>query len=271
MVLIEKDGKEIVAFGKGIGFGVKPGEEIDHSKVDQVFLSAENIRMQQYLELLSNIPEIYLTMVQDIVQYSKGYLETELQPSVYFTLMDHLHFAVERARKGLNISNRVYWEVKSYYPKEFYVGEFARKLVNQQLDVNLPEEESANIAFHLINAQSSEENHGDSMKTAKMLGSIVSLVRYNLKTSLQTDSIHYNRFITHVKFFVERYLSDKLMEEKDEELFEQISTLYPEAMNIAFKIKEYMHEVHHKPVPKDELTYLAVHINRLLKYSELNK
>ncbi|GEQ34450.1 PRD domain-containing protein [Marinilactibacillus psychrotolerans] len=70
---------------------------------------------------------------------------------------------------------------------------------------------------------------------------------------------------------MERYLSDKLMEEKDEELFEQISTLYPEAMNIAFKIKEYMQEVHHKPVPKDELTYLAVHINRLLKYSELNK
>uniref|UniRef100_UPI001865A58C PRD domain-containing protein n=1 Tax=Marinilactibacillus psychrotolerans TaxID=191770 RepID=UPI001865A58C len=69
---------------------------------------------------------------------------------------------------------------------------------------------------------------------------------------------------------MERYLSDKLMEEKDEELFEQISTLYPEAMNIAFKIKEYMQEVHHKPVPKDELTYLAVHINRLLKYSELN-
>ncbi|MFL2079364.1 CAT RNA binding domain-containing protein [Marinilactibacillus psychrotolerans] len=94
VVLIKKDGKEIVAFGKGIGFGAEPGEEIDHSKVDQVFLSAENIRMQQYLELLSNIPEIYLTMVQDIVQYSKGYLETELQPSVYFTLMDHLHFNV---------------------------------------------------------------------------------------------------------------------------------------------------------------------------------
>ncbi|GEL67309.1 PRD domain-containing protein [Marinilactibacillus psychrotolerans] len=271
VVLIEKDGKEIVVFGKGIGFGAKPGEVIDETRVDQVFFSAENTRMQQVLELLSNIPEIYLTMVQEIVQYSKGRLDTELQQSIYFTLMDHLHFAVERARKGLNISNRVYWEVKSYYPKEFNVGEYARNLVNQQLDVELPEEESANIAFHLINAQNPEKGHADSMRTAKILGSIVSLVRYNLKTSLQTDSIHYNRFITHVKFFVERYLSDKLMEEKDEELFEQISTLYPEAMNIAFKIKEYMQEVHQKPVPKDELTYLAVHINRLLKYSELSK
>lgn len=271
VVLIEKDGKEIVAFGKGIGFGAKPGDEIDQSKVDQVFLAAESIRMQQMLELLSNIPEIYLTIVQEIVLYSKEHLETELQQSIYFTLMDHLHFAVERAKKGLNFSNRVFWEVKSYYPKEFLVGEFARTLIKKELDVELPEEESANIAFHLINAQHSEEGQIEGMKTPKMIGSIVNLVRYNLKTTLQTDSIHYNRFITHVKFFVERYLSDKLMEEKDEELFEQISTLYPEAMNIAFKIKEYMQEVHHKPVPKEELTYLAVHINRLLKYSELNR
>ena len=271
VVLIEKDGKEIVVFGKGIGFGAKPGDSVDQSKVDQVFFSAENIRMQQVLELLSNIPEVYLNMVQEIVEYSKIHLDTELQQSIYFTLMDHMHFAVERAQKGMNISNRVYWEVKSYYPKEFLVGEYARKLINEKLEVDLPKEESANIAFHLINAQSSDNENADSMKVAKMLGSIVNLVRYNLKTNLQTDSIHYNRFITHVKFFVERYLSDKLMEETDEELFEQISTLYPESMNIAFKIKEYMQEVHHKPIPKDELTYLAVHINRLLKYSEINE
>ena len=271
VVLIEREGKEIVAFGKGIGFGAKPGEQIDQSKIDQVFLSAEDLRMQQVLELLSNIPEIYLTMVQEIIHYSKQHLDTELQQSIYFTLMDHLHFAVERARKGINISNRVYWEVKNYYPEEFQVGEYARVLVNKEFDIELPEEEAANIAFHLINAQGSANENKDGMKKAKMIGGIVNLVRYHLNTNLQTDSIHYSRFITHVKFFVDRFLSGHLMEEKDDELFEQISTLYPEAMNIAFKIKEYMQEVHHQSIPKDELTYIAVHINRLLKYSELNR
>ncbi|WP_080146663.1 PRD domain-containing protein [Marinilactibacillus piezotolerans] len=271
VVLIEREGKEIVAFGKGIGFGAKPGEQIDQSKIDQVFLSAEDLRMQQVLELLSNIPEIYLSMVQEIILYSKQHLDTELQQSIYFTLMDHLHFAVERARKGINISNRVYWEVKNYYPEEFQVGEYARVLVNKEFDIELPEEEAANIAFHLINAQGSANDNKDGMKKAKMIGGIVNLVRYHLNTNLQTDSIHYSRFITHVKFFVDRFLSGHLMEEKDDELFEQISTLYPEAMNIAFKIKEYMQEVHHQSIPKDELTYIAVHINRLLKYSELNR
>jgi PRD domain. len=50
-----------------------------------------------------------------------------------------------------------------------------------------------------------------------------------------------------------------------------IATLYPEAMEIAFKIKDYIKKVYDGVVPKDELTYLAVHINRLQAYNEMEK
>lgn len=269
VVLIENEGKEMVAFGKGIGYGAKIGDVIDQSQVDQIFLSAENVQIHQFLELISTIPEVYLELTQSIVEYAKEQLESTLHQTIYFTLMDHLHFASERARKGINITNRVYWEIKNYYPNEFRVGEYARKLVNEKLTIELPEEESANIAFHIINAQSSQHQTADSMKAAKIVGGIVNLVRYNLNTSIPTNSIHYNRFITHVKFFAERFLSNTLMEETDDLLFNQISTLYPEAMTIAYKIKKYVKQVYQMNMPHDELTYLAVHINRLRKYSEL--
>ncbi len=41
-------------------------------------------------------------------------------------------------------------------------------------------------------------------------------------------------------------------------------------MNGAFKVKEYVEKIYDKEVPDDELTYLAVHINRLLNYNELD-
>lgn len=45
--------------------------------------------------------------------------------SIYFTLSDHLNFAVERAKKNINITNRVYWEIKNYYSEEFRIGKYA--------------------------------------------------------------------------------------------------------------------------------------------------
>ncbi|MEI3604054.1 PRD domain-containing protein, partial [Oceanobacillus sp. SE10311] len=135
--------------------------------------------------------------------------------------------------------------------------------------IELPIEEAANIAFHLINAHGTESK--DSMKTAKMIGIIVNLVRYTLNINIDKENIHYIRFITHVKFFVERYFADQMLENDDNILFEQIANLYPEAMNGAFKIKEYIYQLYEKNIPNDELTYLAVHIHRLLSYDQLSE
>lgn len=38
MLLAENDGKEMILFGKGIGFNTKPGTIIDLQSVEQVFM-----------------------------------------------------------------------------------------------------------------------------------------------------------------------------------------------------------------------------------------
>ncbi|EIA25570.1 Transcriptional antiterminator, partial [Candidatus Arthromitus sp. SFB-3] len=50
------------------------------------------------------------------------------------------------------------WEVKRFYPNEYVVGEKIRKFLNKQLNINLPEEESGNIAFHIVNARMQDFN-----------------------------------------------------------------------------------------------------------------
>jgi beta-glucoside operon transcriptional antiterminator len=203
------------------------------------------------------MPQEFIDLTQQIVQYAEKRLNSKLNSGVYFTLMDHLNFAVERYKKNINITNRVYWEIKNYYTEEFEVGNYALELVNETLGIQLPKEEAANIAFHLINALGEETDSKDGMKNAKMIGSIVNLVRYTLNMKMDQENIHYSRFITHVKFFVERFYADKLLSDQENELFEQIAHLYPQAMDVAFKIKDYIKQVHSIVIPNDELTYLG--------------
>lgn len=271
VILGEEAGKEKILLGKGIGYGKKQGETILESDVDQVFIPVESAQAQQIVELLVSIPEEFLEITQKTIKHAEEVLDIEVNSSIYFTLMDHLNFAVERFKKGITITNRVYWEISSYYPKELEVSHYCLDLIEDYFGCRLPFEEAGNIAFHLINAQSGEENTGNALKSAKMIGSIVNLVRYSLGMNIDTESIHYSRFITHVKFFVERFFSDELMTQEDNMLYNQIATLYPQAMNGALKVRDYIEKVYGKSMANEEVAYLAVHINRLISYSEIEE
>ena len=270
VVLVEDEqNKEYIMFGKGIGYGQKAGNTVEEHQADQIFMPIENVKVKEYLGVLDAIPPVYVELTGQIVAYAEKKLQTKLNTGIYFTLMDHLHFAVERLSKNIAIANKVFWEIKNYYAEEFAIGLFSLELIKEKLHVDMPKEEAANIAFHLINAQSGEKESKDGMKMAKMIGSIVNLVRYSMNIDMDTENVHYTRFVTHVKFFVERFYTDKMLEDTDNILFEQIASLYPQAMDGAFKIKEYIHQVYGKTIPNEELTYLAVHIHRLISYNQL--
>ncbi|WP_338787223.1 PRD domain-containing protein [Metabacillus sp. FJAT-53654] len=265
----DEQNKEFILFGKGIGYGQKAGNIVKENQADQMFIPIENIKVKEFIGLLDSIPPEYVELTQQIVSYAEDKLNTKLNTSIYFMLMDHLNFAVERYKKDINITNRVYWEIKNYYSEEFEIGVYARKLVNAKFKIDLPIEEAANIAFHLINAQGEQKESRNAMRYAKMIGSIVNLIRYSFNIDMDEENIHYTRFITHVKFFVERFYSDKMLDDKDDVLFNQLASLYPQAMDGAFKIKEYIKQVNGKDIPNEELAYLAVHIHRLITYNEL--
>lgn len=266
VVLVDKDGQEMIALGNGIGYGKKPNMMIEESIVDQVFLPMENLRAQQMMDLINNIPIIYFEITQEVSDIATTILKTPLSISIFFALADHIHFAVERFEQGIILTNRIFWDIKNYYPKEFQIGLQSLQLIEKRLGCCLPEEEAANIAFHIINAES-YSNDNNALRSAKMIGSIVNLVRYNIYGKLNTNSIFYKRFITHVKFFVERFYAKLEPEngQEDREFFEYIATLYPESMNIAFKVSDYLKKTEDRKMGNDELTYLAVHINRLIK------
>lgn len=270
VIAVDLDEKEFILFGKGIGYGKKTGDKVDETVVNQTFIPLSNSEIKEYVSLLESIPPVILEITRSTVQHAEKVLKCALNVNVYFMLSDHLNFAIERQKNGILVQNRVFWEIKNYYTTEFEIGRYALKLIMQDLGIKLPDEEAANIAFHIINAQTDDSTKKDGMNYANLISGVVSIVRYSIGKQIDTHSTHYQRFITHLKFFSERFFSDSMLIEKNDTLFEQIAISYPEATEIAFMVKDYLTSVYEKHIPKEEITYLSVHINRLLNAQEID-
>lgn len=266
VVLVRDDnGEESILLGKGIGYGRKAGQEIDRQPSDRVFIPLTNPDAQPMLELFSSIPPVYLELTQEIVADAEETLGVKLSPHIYLMLTDHLHFAVERQQLGITVTNRVLWEIKHFYRREYEVGQRALKRADHLLNTFLPEEEAGNIAFHIVNARMDNGAGGDAMQAARLIGELTNIVTYRIHARLDTESIHFSRFISHLQFFADRFFSGKLMDSEDDFLFNQMQQGYPEAVDCAEKIRTFVLRKYVVFLPNEEAAYLALHIARLAK------
>lgn len=264
VVLVQEDnGDEAILLGKGIGYGRKSGQEIERQPSDRVFVPLSNPDAQHMLELFSSIPSAYLDLTQEIVRDAEHTLGVALSPHIYLMLTDHLHFAVERHEKGLVVTNRVFWEIKHFYAREYEIGLRGLKRAKELLGIELPVEEAGNIAFHIVNARQDTDAGFDAMQAAKLIGEISNIVTYTMHPAADPSGIHHSRFINHLQFFSERMFTDKLMDSADDFLFAQMQQGYPEATACAEKIRTFILRKYNIFLPNEEVAYLALHIARL--------
>lgn len=255
--------KEFIILQKGIGYGRKPGQEVELSGDSQVFVPFSKEDRKQLLELLGEIPSDYLEMSQKIISYAENQLNMALNDHIYLALTDHLNFAVQRYRENMVITNRVFWELKTFYPKEYQIGLYALDVVKEELGLELPIEEAGNVAFHILNAEKDGDVQYDAMRAAKLVGEIVTLVTYLMKCQPDKDSIHYSRFISHLQYFSQRFFTDKMLDSPDDFLYQQFEKGYPKALACAEKIRTLILKEYDKSITNEEVAYLAVHIQRL--------
>lgn len=259
----DQDDAEFIVLDKGIGYGRKPGETVELREESRIFVQLSQNERNQLAELLSTIPPSYLEMTQEIVAFAQQELHTTLNEHIYLALTDHLHFAVERYKRNMMFTNRVFWELKSFYPKEYQVGVRALDIIERELGIRLPLEEAANIAFHIVNAQKEEEVQYDAMRAAKLIGRVVTLVTYSMNCQPDRESLHYSRFISHMQYFAERFFTDKMLDSPDDFLYAQMEQGYPKALACAEKVRTLILKEYDRAISNEEVAYLAVHIERL--------
>ena len=96
------------------------------------------------------------------------------------------------------------------------------------------------------------ENLKQTMEVTKLMQEISNIVRYYFSVEFNTESVYYYRFITHLKFFAQRLLTDKEYEDdQDNELFNTIRQKYRTSYKCVEKIAEFISRKYEKMCIRD--------------------
>lgn len=265
VVSLSDERSEIIVMGKGIAFGKKRGDLIDDDRIEKVFTLKNGDLTNKLKQLIEEIPIEYMAVSEDIIKFTKLQLGKSLNDTIYISLTDHIHYAVERFKKGLIIKNGLLWEIKNLYKEEFQIGLEALKMIEQAFGVGLPEDEAAFIALHIVNAELNEDI-GNIMAMTEIVKEILKIVKYHFLIEFEEESLNYYRFITHLKFFAQRLVNKEFYEDdRQDDLFQIVKTRYTDSYDCALKIKEFINKKYRYIITQDEMMYLTIHIERVVR------
>lgn len=258
----EKSGAEVIVMGRGIGFKKKQGEVVPADQISKIFRIKSRTLTEQFKELLANMPLERVRISDEIISHAKDHLKLKLNQSIYVTLTDHINFAIERVSQGIEPQNALLWEIKRFYPQEFQLGIYALELIHDRLGILLPEDEAGFIALHFVNAEYGTDIR-DAVKFPDQMQAIVDIVERDLGILLDESSLHYERFMTHIKFLIQRIYRKELLSSEDRELSLLMQRKYPREYQCSLKVAEYIMQATGSRLSEEEIMYLSVHIRRV--------
>ena len=148
-ICVDSEGKECIAYGKGIGFPKTPYELDDPSRIDRRFYDVD----EKYLALFNELPEKVLHFTVKLVDIARNELKYELNPNIVLTLADHINFCIQRAKQHIYVQMPLIYEVEQQYPLEGRLGRYALKQVERRFAIQLNQNEASGIAMHFVNAR----------------------------------------------------------------------------------------------------------------------
>jgi len=260
-VVMDENGQEKIVMGRGICYKKKPGDAILEEEIDKTFfLSAADIS-NKFQELIQDIPIEHMAVGEEIIAEAERRLDKKLNDTVYISLIDHVHTSIVRFLEGVTVKNVLLWDIRRFYKEEFKIGLWALELIQEKCKVMLPEDEAGFIALHLANAQMDQESMHNMYEITRIIQEVVNLVKYYFKIDFHEDDVYYFRFITHLKFFAQRLVEQKVYTEDDiEDLWAVIRGKYPKSFDCVERITKFIESKYKYHLSKEEQLYLTIHI-----------
>lgn len=265
VIVLNEQGQEQVVCGKGLAFKKKIGDDIDESLVNKIFILKDEKMNEKFKQLLSEIPLEHIQLADDIVRYAQARLGKKLNGNLLISLSDHMYSAMIRFGDGIKIKNAMLWDIRRFYETEFAIGMTALEMIEEKFQVRLPDDEAGFIALHIVNAETDEGSMEQMIEITKIMQEISNIVKYYFQIEFDLDAVHYYRFITHLKFFAQRLILRKIIDDhQDYELFELIKGKYRNSYLCVDKIAEFLKRKYQYELSDDEKLYLTIHIEKVI-------
>ena len=260
ILLVRESGKEKILFQKGIGFGKRPGDLVEKGTiVEKVFVIEDKDNQRNFDEILNRVDSKLIALVEELIAEITDELGEELNENIHIGLVDHLFYAIRRLEDNEEIQNPFLVEIETLYSREFGMACRLANKIKSELSIDIPEGEKGFIALHIHSAR----NNGKLSNTIKysfLSSSIIEHVEKSLKIKIDKKSLDYARFLTHIRFTIERIITGVPIRN---DLVDVIKSKYKLSYKIAEETRKIICKVLDiNSVPEDEVAYLALHIER---------
>ena len=263
---VDDRGNELIVTGRGIGFQRHRGEVIDISRIERTYRMEEKTGQRKLRELVEKIPIEHLSLTEELIKHITSQIPQKLNESLLITMADHISFAILRKAQGVEFSNPLKGPIMCYYPTEYHLGQYCLRVIREQLGVTLHEDEAAFIALHIVNAELNT-NMSEMYQITQLIEGTISVVEYFYQNQFDRESLDFNRFVVHLRYFAQRLFQNQIMEdsqgERDEVFRQLIMKNCKEHYKCAQCIADYIKNTYQKDLSDEELTYLTIHLKRI--------
>ena len=260
VVLVQdENGKDCILIGKGIGFDSKekmPFTQMD--KVIQTFVLNEQTKIIS--ELIKNIDARIIPSVEEEIKHIENEANKKLNENIHITLVDHIAFAIDRTKKGLDFKNPFTFDLEVIWEKEYKYARHIIKQINETFNVQLVDDEIGIVAIHIHSAL----NDGGidiERKKMKLIQETIQLLCNEYGIIAKKESLSYQRLLVHIHYAYERILQNKNI---DNNMFNYIMEHYGEYFRKVRQLLRKIESSYGIDIPDAEISYLVIHLVRIL-------
>lgn len=254
---------EYILLGKGIGFNAKPGTSFEATnKIEKTFI-VHNDKKDNLKELYNSLNPNFIGVATEALSILTEHIDWSLNSKAYIALLDHLVFAIERYYEDIFLENQFKHELKTLFDNEWLLAEKAINFINSSLSIQLNDDEIAFVTMH-INGILNKTSPIDGGKNAIIIKNSINFLEDKLKIEIDKSSIYYNRLAIHIKLALNRAIKNS---HESNPLLDNIKEKLPHSYNLAKLLGSYLFENYEINLTDEEIGFIALHIDRLVKNS----
>ncbi len=262
-VLLARDelGREVVVTGRGVGFQVRRGQQVDEDRIARRFVPADN--PDAVARVLADIPPERLQRITELFAEAMRSLGSTMPPLAVVAVADHINQAIERVQRGIVMEYPMRAEVAHLHPEELRVAEELLRRLNETLPVALPEGEAYALTLHLFHAVTDSASMAETYARSALIRQIFELLGETYGPDFDPDSIDAARFAAHLRYFFARTAANTQLDGEAAGVAGLLVEQHPSAHQVAERIRALLELRLEHPVTEDEVVYLTMHVARL--------
>lgn len=259
LLVLTEENQEAILMGKGLGFGRKSGERLADAAGAKAYVLQNDHDKNSALQTVNGIAPVYIEIATRIIDLAQAQF-LKVNQDILLPMADHIALAVKRVQEGTMLPNPFHQDIITMFPEGYAVARQALAVIKELTGVELPADEAGYLSLH-VHAGLSADNVAASLACARLAARVVHRIEEALDCNFSKDTFKYSRLISHVHYMLLRI---ERGEKVAIDINDYVAKNFPEASTLAQDICTFVACEMKKTVSQEELTLLALHIQRVM-------